>query len=65
MATGEHPHPDQLLAFVSKMIRELPDARDYVRRTGQMVARQYPASAPKLLPRLREMFREAKRNCRE
>lgn len=65
MATGEHTHPRELLAFVAKMVRELPDARDYVRRTAKMISEQYPASAGALLPELRKLFREAQRNCRE
>jgi len=61
---AEHPHPDHLLTFVAKMVRELPDARDYVRRTAAMVRREYPASAGKLLPELRKLFKEAERNSR-
>jgi hypothetical protein len=56
-APGEHPHPQHLLDFAHKMMRELPDGgRDYIRRTGKMIARDFPASAPKLLPELRRLY---------
>lgn len=54
---AEHPYPEQLLDFAEKMSREV--GRGYVERTGKMIARDYPASAPKLLPKLRAIYKAA------
>lgn len=54
---AEHPYPEQLLAFTEKMAREI--GRQYVERTGKMIRGQYPASAAKLLPKLRAIYKAA------
>jgi hypothetical protein len=60
-AGSEHPHPDLLLAFCERMARELPEPRGYIRRTAKMVETNYPGSAQRLLPRLRQIYRAAKK----
>ena len=67
MATGDqrrHAHEGHILAFCEKMLRELPEplGRQYVARTADMIKREYPGSAPAMLPRLREIYKSGRRS---
>lgn len=54
-AGRQHPHPEALLDFCSKMGRQI--GRDYVRRTADMVRDQFPGSADALIPKLRAIYK--------
>lgn len=50
----EHPNEKQLLDFLKR-----PDqSADYVRKTVVWLKEEYPGSVQKLLPILREIYRE-------
>lgn len=55
-ADRAHPDPDRLLAFVEKMAGQIGVA--YVRRSAEFIQREYPASAPAMLPKLRAIYRQ-------
>jgi hypothetical protein len=57
-APGEHPYPEHYLAFCEKMAKEI--GVDFVRRQAEGIRRDFPASAPKLIPKLREIYRRYK-----
>lgn len=55
MAAGKaHAHPDDLLRFCATQ------SADYVRRTAAWLKEKYPASAPELVPKLRQIYRQRK-----
>jgi len=61
MATGEHPKPDHWLRFLARK----DTSADYIRRSAAWLRETYPASAPKLLPKLRQLYRVATARDRE
>lgn len=54
----EHPHPELLLQFCERMAREI--GRHYVARTAEFIQKNYPGSAPTLVPKLRVIYRNNK-----
>jgi hypothetical protein len=61
MATGEHPQPAHWLRFLARK----DTSADYIRRSAAWLRETYPASAPKLLPELRRLYRVATARDRE
>jgi len=58
VATGdEHPAPAQLLRFLERK----DQSSDYVRRTAEWIKDKYPGSAASLLPQLRQLYRDKRR----
>ena len=59
METGaKHPHEDHLLEFV----RRFSPSSHYVWRTAEMIKAKFPASAGRMLPLLRKMYQEQRRD---
>jgi hypothetical protein len=54
-AGRQHPHPDHLLEFCSKMAKQI--GQGYVARTANMIKEQFPGSAAELLPKLRQIYK--------
>ena len=58
-ADRRHPRPDLLLLHVERMAKAI--GADYVARSAAFVQREFPASAPELVPKLRELYRATRR----
>lgn len=56
-AGRRHPDEAELLAFLQRK----DQSSDYVRRTAEWITKNYPGSEASMLPRLRQIYKEKRR----